>query len=371
MTTRSADVAVVGAGIVGCAAAYYLAKAGVRVALVDRDGVARHASGFAYGGLYPLSGAGIPGPMYPLATQSFALHRTLAEALPEETGIETDFRPRPTVGLAFNDDEAADLRANVAWVNEQPDFRADWLSAPELRALDARIAPDVVGGALYGGAAEVDPEALTRALARASGASVTRAEAIGLVRDGDRVAGVRLGDGGSVSCGTVVLAQGPWAGSAAAWTGTPVDVQPLKGEILRLEAPGPAVGCSIGWRGNYATTKPDGLLWVGTTEEDAGFDDRTTMAGRTAVLAKLARMLPGLETAKVVAQTACLRPMSANGHVVLGPVPDAPGVVLATGGGRKGILYGPAMGAACAALVVSGHTELNLAPFDPTRFSRS
>ena len=185
----------------------------------------------------------------------------------------------------------------------------------------------------------MDPEALTRALARASGASVTRAEAIGLVRDGDRVAGVRLGDGGSVSCGTVVLAQGPWAGSATAWTGTPVDVQPLKGEILRLEASGPAVGCSIGWRGNYATTKPDGLLWVGTTEEDAGFDDGTTMAGRTAVLAKLARMLPVLETAKVVAQTACLRPMSADGHVVLGPVPDVPGVLLATGGGRKGIRY--------------------------------
>ncbi len=110
MTRGSADVVIVGAGIAGCATAYYLAKAGVKSVLVDRDGVARHASGFAYGGLYPLSGAGIRGPMFPraspLAKRSFSLHRALAETLPGETGIDVGFRLRPTVGLAFSDAEA-------------------------------------------------------------------------------------------------------------------------------------------------------------------------------------------------------------------------------------------------------------------------
>lgn len=371
MTRDSADVLIVGAGVVGCAAAYYLAKAGVKSVLVDRDGVARHASGFAYGGLYPLSGAGIPGPMFPFAAKSFSLHRALAETLPAETGVDIGFRLRPTLGLAFSDAEAVGLRDNVAWVGRQAGFRAEWLSAGDLRGMDDRIAADAFGAALYHGAAEVDPEAVTGALLRASGAALHVTGAIGLVRDGDRVAGVRLADGDTLSCGTVILAQGPWAGNASRWLGIPIDVQPLKGEILRLEASGPPIACSIGWRGNYATTKPDGLLWVGTTEDEAGFDDRPTAAGRASVLANLARMLPGVEPREVVAHTACLRPMSGDGYVVLGEVPGAPGVLVATGGGRKGILHGPAMGAACADLVVSGKTDLDLTPYDPGRFGES
>ncbi|MYE13534.1 MAG: FAD-dependent oxidoreductase [Gammaproteobacteria bacterium] len=371
MTTRTADAVVVGAGIVGCATAYYLARAGVRAVLVDGDGIARHASGFAYGGLYPLSGAGIPGPMFALARRSFALHHELSEALPDESGFDIGFRSRPTVSLAFAEDEAAGIREHVAWVNAQAGFRAEWLSATALRKVIARIADDAVGGALYYGAAEVDPAGLTRALAQASGAEVLADVAVGLNHDGDRAIGLRLRDGGEIACGAVVLAQGPWAGAASDWLGAPVPVTPLKGEILRLEAQGPPIDCSIGWRGNYATTKPDGLLWAGTTEDVAGFDEAPTEAGRRSVLGNLVRMLPALEGARVVAQTACLRPMTPDGNVMLGRAPGLRGVYVATGGRRKGILYGPGMGAACADLVVTGATDLDLTPYDPGRFGRS
>ena len=371
MTTRTADAAVVGAGIVGCATAYYLSKAGLRTVLVDRDGIAQHASGFAYGGLYPLSGAGIPGPMFPLARKSFALHRELSEGLPGESGLDIGFRSRPTVSLAFAKDEAVGIREHVAWVNEQPGFRAEWLSGTALRDVDARIADDALGGALYHGAAEVDPAGLTRALAEASGARVLADVGVGLIRDGDRAIGVRLRDRGEIACEAVVLAPGPWAGAASDWLGAPVPVTPLKGEILRLAAQGAPIDCSIGWRGNYATTKPDGLLWAGTTEDMAGFDEAPTEAGRRSVLGNLVRMLPALEGARVVAQTACLRPMTPDGNALLGKAPGLRGVYVATGGGRKGILYGPGMGAACADLVVTGATDLDLTPYDPGRFGRS
>ena len=369
MARETAEVAIVGAGIVGCAAAYYLSKAGVRAVLVERDGVASHASGFAYGGLYPLSGAGIPGPMFPLARKSFGLHRELAAALPEETGIDIGFRLRPTVSLAFTEREATDLRANLAWVNEQPGFRAEWLSDTELHAVDGRIADDALGGVLYHGAAEVDAAEVTRALADASGARVRRAVAVGLTRNGDRVAGVRLEGGETIESETVLLAQGPWAGGTSDWLGLPVAVAPLQGEILRLAAPGPAIECSIGWRGNYATTKRDGLLWAGTTEVEAGFHEQPTAAGRRSVLTHLLRMMPALEGATVVTQTACLRPMTPDGYVLLGRVRGLRGAWLATGGGRKGILHGPAMGAVCADLITTGETDLDLTPYDPGRFA--
>ena len=369
MARETAEVAIVGAGIVGCAAAYYLSQVGVRAVLVERDGVAGHASGFAYGGLYPLSGAGIPGPMFPLARKSFDLHRELAAALPEETGIDVGFRFRPTVSLAFTEREATDLRTNLAWVNEQRGFRAEWLSDSELHTLDGRIADDAPGGVLYHGAAEVDAAEVTRALADASGARVRRAVAIGLARNGDRVAGVRLEGGETIACETVLLAQGPWAGAASDWLGLSVAVAPLQGEILRLAAPGPAIDCSIGWRGNYATTKRDGLLWAGTTEEEAGFREQPTTAGRRSVLANLLRMMPGLGDVTVVTQTACLRPMTPDGHVLLGRVGGLRGAWLATGGGRKGILHGPAMGAVCADLITTDETDLDLAPYEPERFA--
>jgi glycine oxidase len=107
MTDRSADVVIVGGGIAGMTSAYYLAKAGVPSVVVERDAIGSHASGFAYGGLSPLSGFGIPGPMAEIAQDGMRLHRELAKNLLEETGIDVDFRMRSSLALALTE---ADVR---------------------------------------------------------------------------------------------------------------------------------------------------------------------------------------------------------------------------------------------------------------------
>ena len=154
------------------------------------------------------------------------------------------------------------------------------------------------------------------------------------------------------------------------WIGVPIEVRPLKGQILRLQAPGPPVVCSVGWGHNYATTKPDGLLWAGTTEEEAGFDEETTPAARDEIGAALVRMLPAMADAQVVYQTACLRPLASDGLLLLGRVRGFDHVYMATGAGRKGILFGPAMGRAIADLIVTGNTKIALDAFVPGRFAR-
>jgi D-amino-acid dehydrogenase len=130
------------------------------------------------------------------------------------------------------------------------------------------------------------------------------------------------------------------------------------------------VACSVGWGHNYATTKPDGLVWAGTTEEEAGFDEETTAAARDEVGAALVRMLPAMADAQVVYQTACLRPVASDGLLLLGRVPGVDGVYMATAGGRKGILFGPAMGRAIADLILTGSAKVALDAFSPGRFSR-
>ena len=83
----SPDVVIIGAGVVGCATAYYLGKAGVKATIIERDAAGAHASGFALGGLSPLAGAGIPEPVGHISLESWRLHNELAATLPEESGV--------------------------------------------------------------------------------------------------------------------------------------------------------------------------------------------------------------------------------------------------------------------------------------------
>jgi glycine oxidase len=371
MAETFADIVIVGGGIAGMTTAYYLAKSGVSSVVVERDAIGSHASGFAYGGLSPLSGFGIPGPQAEIALDAMRLHRELSKTLVEETGIDVDFRVRSSLALAFTEAEVRRLRAALPWQQQQPGYAVRWLDASEARRVEPRIADETLGATLIEGGGAVEPYRLVLALTRAAeslGVRVRHGRAIGLRRDGGRVTGVVL-EREVLSCATAVLALGPWSAEASGWIGVPIDVRPLKGQIIRLQAPGPPIVCSVGWGHNYATTKTDGLLWAGTTEEESGFDEESTTEARDEIGAALVKMLPAMADAQVAQQTACLRPVASDGLLVLGSVPGLDHVFVATGGARKGILYGPAMGQAIADLVLGRSSRVALDAFAPARFA--
>jgi glycine oxidase len=371
MAESSAGVVIVGGGIAGMTTAYYLARSGVPSVVVERDAIGSHASGFAYGGLSPLSGFGIPGPQAEIAQDGMRLHRELSKSLLDETGIDVDFRVRSSLALAFTETDVRRLRGALPWQQRQPGYTVRWLGIAEARRVEPRISDETLGATLIEGGGAVEPYRLVLALTRAAerlGVMVRHGRAIGLRRDGGRVTGVVL-EREVLSCTTAVLALGPWSAEASDWIGVPINVRPLKGQILRLQAPGPAIECSVGWGHHYATTKTDGLVWAGTTEEEAGFDEESTDAARDEIAAALLRMLPAMADAQVIHQTACLRPVASDGLLVLGRVPGLDQVYVATGGGRKGILYGPAMGQAIADLVLARDPHVALDAFAPGRFA--
>jgi glycine oxidase len=372
MPSSGSDVVIIGGGIVGTASAYFLAKAGVQSVVVERDSVGSHASGFAYGGLSPLSGAGIPGPIAVVAQEGMRLHGEFARSLPADTGINIEYRLRPSLALAFTDQEVSQAQASLAWQQQQPGFTVRWVDAAEARDIEPRISEQTLGAVFIEGTADVEPYRLVLALTRVAenlGAVIRHGQVIGLKRQGERVTGVVL-EHGEIACDTVVLAMGPWSGATSAWLHVPIEVRPLKGQILRLRAPGRPVECSVGWGGNYATTKPDGLLWAGTTEEEAGFNEHPSTEGRDRIIAALVQMMPSMTEAQLAQHTACLRPLPADGQLLLGPVPGWEGVYMATGAGRKGILLGPAMGRITADLILKGTADIPLDAFDPSRFAR-
>ena len=279
---------------------------------------------------------------------------------------------RSSLALAFTEADVRRLRAALLWQQEQPGYTVRWLDIAEARRVEPRISDETLGATLIEGGGAVEPYRLVLALTRAAerlGVRVRHGRAIGLRRDGGRVTGVVL-EREVVSCAAAVLALGPWSAEASDWIGVPIDVRPLKGQILRLQAPGPPVECSVGWGHNYATTKTDGLLWAGTTEEEAGFDEESTAEARDEIGAALVKMLPAMADAQVVYQTACLRPLASDGLLLLGRVPALEHVYMATGAARKGIVYGPPMGRAIADLILTGSTKISLEAFNPGRFTR-
>lgn len=372
MTNRGSDVVIIGGGVVGMATAYFLGKAGVKSTVVERDSVGSHASGFAYGGLSPLGGAGVPGPVFPLSTEGMRLHRELSRSLPDETGINTEYRMRPSMELAFTEREAKEAKARLSWRQQQDGYKVRWLDAKEARAVEPRVSEKAIGAVHIEGTADLEPYRFVLALAQAAekmGATVRHGRVTGLKRAGQRVIGVAL-ESGEIPCERVVIAMGPWSSEASSWLGISVKVRPLKGQILRLRAPGPPIRCSVTWEGDYATTKPDGLVWAGTTEEEVGFDATPTTEARNSIMASLLKMMPSLADAALVRQTACLRPLSDDRLPILGAVPDWEGVYLATGAGRQGILLGPAMGQVTADLITTGASKIPIDTLSVGRFAK-
>ena len=367
------NVCVVGGGIVGLSSAYFLAKTGHSVTVIERDSIGSHASGFAYGSLSPLGEAGQADDILPeleIARMGMDIHTQFSKELFESTGINTDHRFRPALDLIFTASEATEAKKQVEWRTDEKGYRVEWLSSEEALQVVPHISKEILGAVYTEGVADVEPYKLLLALTQACellGVDIIHGDVSGVMREGATIAittpsGVR-------TCENLVLAMGPWMGRTTEWLGIDVPITPLKGQIIRLNAPNVTVNCSVGWQGNYACTKPDGLLWAGTTEENVGFNDRPTTSGRDQVLKALTKMIPNLDDATLVQHTACLRPLPIDGKIIIGSVPNDQNIFLATGTGRKGILLGPAMGKIISQLISKQQPEVEITSFSPARFA--
>ncbi|MYD50260.1 MAG: FAD-dependent oxidoreductase [Dehalococcoidia bacterium] len=368
--TQTVDVAVIGGGIAGCAAAYYLTREGLDVAVIEHQGVGNAASGYALGLLNPLSGALIPGRLAAFAREAFDEHLRLWPQLEEQSSIDFQGRMMPHLEVLLDEADVPPLQEEMERWNAAEGFSARWLDGQDVHALDDRIADDVVGAVLLERLGMVDSQQLTRALMDAAcqrGASIVHDRAIGITWSGDRALGVRTA-GGEVACHAVVIATGPWSGAVEEWTGLRIPVTPLKGQIVRLEGLSPPLEYHVAGPG-AVVQKADGKLWAAATEEEAGFDLSTTSQARQDLIERAARVLPSVTQARILEQTACLRPRTPDGLPILGKVPSRKNVYLATGGGKKGVLLAPAMGRVLADLIVRRETGIPIDEFAPGRFA--
>ena len=236
--SETVDVVVVGAGVVGCSVAYYLAANGASVDIVEREAIGSGSSAHATGSLSLLGTEFSPGPSFQLGLAGYREFTELVPSLEQETGIDLLFQRRPSLRLALDEEEESLIKRLMTWQREFVEMK--WIGGDEVRRIEPRLSPRVVGAAYEDESVQLDSYRLNLALATAAekrGARLILREVTSLLTDGRHVTGVRT-PGGDISCDTVELAAGAWSARFGHWLDFPIPVRPLKGErlILRYDA---------------------------------------------------------------------------------------------------------------------------------------
>ena len=366
--TRSFDVAVVGGGVVGCAIAFELAREGRRVVLLERGELAGEASGVAAGMLLPLGESAAPGPLATLGLASLALYPELVAELRDRSGIDAELVASGALHVAEDAAAAERLRARARALSA---LGAEWLEAPEVRELEPRLGPRLAGALFARGEAHVKSALLARAAAGAAASLGARIETgvcvQALRRDGARVVGVAT-SGGEVPAGCVVLCAGAWSPGLAPCA---LPIEPVRGQILALESPRPPLGAIVTAAAGYLVPRRDGSVVVGATSERVGFAPGVTAAGVAELLAAAQALVPALGACAFRGAWSGLRPATPDGLPAVGPLPGAPGLVLAAGHHRNGVLLAPITARIVADLVLGKSPSPDAAALSPARFGAS
>ncbi len=333
MTTHP-DVLVIGGGVIGLSAAYFLARAGVLVEVVEQGDFGQEASWAGAGILPPGSGAAGLSPYDQLRACSVALFPTLSAELREATGIDNGYRK--CGGLEFLGEDAA--AAAEEWRGHGVAFET--LDARAIHRLEPALAPELTHGYYIPEMAQVrNPRHLKALRAACEGLGVAFQPGCpvhGFERHGARVASLRTGLG-SRQAERYLIAAGAWAEALLDGIGQPIGIHPVRGQIALL-SPGVPLLHKVICRGKrYLVPRGDGRVLVGSTEEAVGFDKRTTASAIADLLQLAADLVPALGQASLERCWAGLRPGSADGLPTIGPVPGVDNLFVAVGHFRSGI----------------------------------
>lgn len=360
------DVLVLGAGAIGMSIARRCAMRGMRVSVVTRDAPGAGASSTAAGMLE----VHYPSPMAPellaLCRHSAALYPGLADALRAETGRSIGLETRGSLVLARTRAELEPLRRQAAEVPGAALVDRD----EDLAALEPGLAAGLAGGLLLPDDHHVHSGGLCDALQSSlegRGVRILRGvTASGVLRDpGGRIIGVAT-DAGPLAAGCTVLAAGAWTGRITGLPGA-LPLRPVKGQLVVLGTDrGPQRALQAG--GVYLVPRPaDRHVLVGATMEEAGFDVAPTAGAVAGLVADGAALWPALALARLVGVRTGLRPATPDGLPILGEA--APGLFIAAGHYRKGILLAPGTAEIISGLILGEPAPVPLGPYAPSRFS--
>jgi glycine oxidase len=367
---RPSDILVVGAGIVGCAVAYELARRGASVQIVDERPAGMGATQASAGVLAPFIEAREDSPFLTLTVRSLELFDDFIPRVSSESGIAVPYKRTGTIDVALSAVDLRNLEANAS-VLAGRGVRAVLLDAAGVRAEEPQVGDDAVGGLLIETHGFVAASELTRALvasARAHGARVVEAARVQRIATRSGEVAVETSRG-SLTANAVVFAPGSWASQIPIdGVAAPVPVRPVRGQLLSLAWTGEPLR-RVTWSSRcYLVPWDDGTLLVGATVEEAGFDERATVAGVRDLLDAACELVPRARSAGFRAARVGLRPATSDGLPIIGASSAVPNLMYATGHYRNGVLLAPLTAQLVADAMLENRLDPLLAAVSPARF---
>jgi glycine/D-amino acid oxidase-like deaminating enzyme len=335
------DVAVIGGGIVGTAAAAFLAEAGASVILFESTALGAGASGRNSGAIQQPDDPELAA----LHAQTLPLYRELAD-------LEPEFQiPREPTGLLLvSTDAAATAEAAATLRQRTPELEPHFVSAAEMRALEPAMADGAAGVLLQTGYAVV-PSSATLAFGRRAlraGTVLRIGSAARPAFEGNRAIGIRLDSGEEIAAGAVLVAGGPWSVELVpGWSNRP-PIRRSWGVVVSVELAEPPSRIleelSIDAHGS-----PDPVAFSLMTAGGASSLGSTFLPSEPqpdAMVHELVErgstFVPVLKSATIVGLRMCARPVSFDGRPLIGPVTGFDRLFVCAGHGPWGISTGPA-----------------------------
>jgi glycine oxidase len=354
------DVLLIGGGVIGLTTAYWLAREGIRVAVVDKGEPGREASWAGAGILPPGNPSSARTPFDQLRAHSAVLFPTLSAQLRERTGVDNGYLR--CGGLEFVGE--ADDAAAEEWRGAGIAFEA--LDDRTLRCLEPALAAGLGTAYLLPDMAQVrNPRHVQALLAgcRAQGVNVRPGCPVhALERQGGRITAAQT-LAGRLAAGRFVLTAGAWTDILMEAIGWRPGIRPVRGQIALLNTGAPLLHHILLWGARYLVPRPDGRVLIGSTEEDAGFVKRTTAGAISSLLSLAGRLVPLLAEAHLEQCWAGLRPGSPDSLPFLGSVPGYDNLFIAAGHFRAGIQLSPATGLVMKELLLGQPLTVSLEPF--------
>jgi glycine oxidase len=363
------DVVVIGAGVIGCACAYELARAGAKVHVIDTRRVGQGASQASAGVLAPYIEGHEDSDLRSLGRRSLDLYDDYLARVIEDSGTTVQYDRSGTLEIAFEEDELARYRATAEALSKDG-IEARLVDVDALRELEPLAATGARGGLLIGIHGFVGVPDLTDALAvaaRRKGAHFTLDTRVVAIRE---IGGRPTIDTerGTYTPDAIVMAAGSWAGQISIAGVDPVAVKPIRGQLLHLAWPTAQPLRRVVWGTEcYIVPWLNGRVLVGATVEDAGFDERATAAGVRDLLEAACTLIPHLWQASFVEVRVGLRPMSPDSLPIVGRSEVVPGLIYATGHYRNGVLLAPLTASLVKTIVLEQGDDAALETLSPAR----
>ena len=358
-------VLVVGGGIIGCATALELARAGCRVTVFERATPGAEASSAAAGLLVPIDES--PETSFArLALASWRLYPDVVRDLEARTGIDVEYVTRGTIYPASASRKARDVSQ---WA-DLAEFGVETLEDGEVQRREPALSPTIRHAVFVKGDHWLNNQRLVLAYAQAAASSGVE------LRGGDNVSRVIVEggraravvtEGERIDGDAVLLAAGAWSGELMAGLGARLRIEPRRGQMIALAHVPPVITHCV--HGEvYLIPRPSGELLIGATVERAGFQRAVTAEGISSLLQSAIELVPALRDLPIARTWCGFRPWAPDSLPVLGPWPGIDGLFIATGHFRNGILLAPITARLMTDWITGGAPSLEVKDFLPDRF---